>query len=225
MDLPSKTYLAEVRKSSPRSVGRDCEEWFNTIYDEQIANPAESMTGPIEPGKIYTYVYDPKHANDLPFFDTFPIFLSLSHLPNGNIFGINLSFIPPRVRLHILDKFVRVFHYRFIKPNINQLERGKPQNMREIPFFYDVAKQMLAGSGFEFAIRSYLYSHIYTPPRIITYADYWRVLAFTSSGIQRLNIRAIYSLYKQTPIGHRDPKINLDKRVRPTQRHIRNREI
>lgn len=221
MDLPSKTYLDQVRKTSPSTVTRNSQMWFNAIYESHTQAPPEPFLGPIEAGKVYTYVYDPKHADDLPFYDAFPIFLSMGHLQNGNIFGINLSYIPPRIRMRVLDKFVRVFHTRFIKANINMLERGKPESMREIPFFYDVAKHMMAGSGFQFAIRSYLHSHVRSNPRIITYEDYWRLLAFTSDDIQKLNIRAIYSMYKGQPIGTRDKKINMDPRVRATQRLIK----
>lgn len=235
MDLPSKTYLQECRKSSPRTVGRNCEVWFNAVYDQHMSpnqehsfSPPEPMVGPIEAGKIYTYTYDPKYANDLPIYDTQPMFLSLGHLDNGNILGINVSYIPPRVRLRILDKFVRVFHFRFIKPNTYFLEKGKPAAMKEIPFFYDIAKGMLAGSGFEAAIRSYRYDHIITAPKVITYADYWRLLAFTSAGIMKLNIRAAYFIYKQKTnslykLGHKDPKIQIDKGVRPIQKQIKNR--
>jgi len=231
MDLPSKTYLQECRKSSPRTVGRNCEMWFNAVYDqhrspnqEHSLAPPEPVMGPIEAGKVYTYVYDPKYANELMYYDTFPMFMSLGHLDNGNIFGFNLSFIPPRVRLRILDKFVRVFHFRFIKPNNFFLEKGKPAAMKEIPFTYDIAKGMLAGSHFEHALRSYRYDHIVTSPKVITYNDYWRLLAFTSAGIMKLNIRAIYALYKQVPIGHKDPKLTMDKNVRPIQKQIKDKQ-
>lgn len=224
MDLPSKTYLNECRKASPRTVTRNCEMWFEAIYDNQSVAPPEPLAGPIEAGKVYTYLYDPKHANDLPYYDTFPMFMSLGHLENGNIIGINLSYVPPRVRLRVLDKFIRVFNFRFIKGNQNWLERGKPGAMKEIPFFYDVAKVMLAGSGFENALRSYRYDHIHSSPQIITYDDYWRLLAITSKHIEKLNIRAIYALYKRQPIGTKDKKVNIDPRVRPTQRHIKNRK-
>ncbi len=228
MDLPSKTYLEQTRKSSPRSVTRDCEQWFNNTYDKQILEIPEPNLGPVEAGKIYTFLYDPKHSKELAYYDTIPMFMCLGNLGNGNILGINVSFIPPRIRLKILDKFVRVFHSRFIKPNIALLEKDKPRFMKEIPFFYDVAKSMLAGSGFEHAIRSYRYDHIFSSIKIITYEDYWRLLAFTSDGIMKLNIRAIYFLYHKQPnpthrIGQKHPKINIDPRVRPTQRHIRDR--
>lgn len=216
--------MEQMRKSSPSTVTRNSQMWFTAIYEQHTMAPPEPFLGPIEAGKLYTYIYDPKHAKDLPFYDTFPMFLSMGHLQNGNIFGINLSYIPPRIRMRILDKFVRVFHTRFIKNNVIALERGKPEMMKEIPFFYDVAKQMLAGSGFEFAIRSYLHSHVRSAPRVVTYEDYWRLLAFASDDIQKLNIRAIYALYKGQPIGTRDRKINMDPRVRQHQRAIRDME-
>ena len=60
---------------------------------------------PFEVGGLYTYFYDPLHKDKLPYYDTFPLVIPLSLLPDGFI-GLNLHYLPPLKRALFLDKLI-----------------------------------------------------------------------------------------------------------------------
>ena len=113
-----------------------------------------------------------------------------------NAFGINLSFVPPKVRMTILDEIKRVFGTMIINPNIDRINKGQ-QSLKKMPMTYDLAKVLLQKSGFEFALRSYIYTRMGSKPRIIDYSEWWRLGTFSSDYIRKLNKLSIYWRYKQ----------------------------
>lgn len=220
MILPSESAKLELRDISESTLRRRIEEWFTTFYIRQKFEPIEVNTKPFfEYGKIYTFLYDPIYFKELDFFDNFPMTLMLGELEvdggnRKNPFGINLSYLPPKVRTAVLDRFVKIFRQRYINTNIKRLNRDSKAQLKPIPFTYDLAKQMLQGSGFEFAIRSYRYDHVENEPRIITYEDWWKLTYFNSQFVQKLNYAAIRYRYqkfidKDFEIGRKRTKVKL----------------
>lgn len=56
-------------------------------------------------GKLFLYVYDPKHKDVLPKYDTFPLII-LVDLTNNGFIGLNLHYLPALQRLNILNKLL-----------------------------------------------------------------------------------------------------------------------
>lgn len=60
-----------------------------------------------EAGKLYLYAYDAKNKDTLPVWDKFPLILCLGSkvAKNGNVlfYGLNLHYVPPRVRQEFLE--------------------------------------------------------------------------------------------------------------------------
>lgn len=233
MELPSITIREELKKASSSTLRRNSKKWFEQTYVKGLLEPTEpEIHDMLQPGKMYAYRYDPLYADKLSFYDNFPMMICLGALDHGsymNPFGLNLSFIPPKVRLKVMDKVVRTFRKRYINGNINKVSRGRGETQKIVPFYYDTAKKLLAGSGFEFAIRSYRYDRFLTEPMIITYEEWWKPLLFPSDYIKKLNIRAIYYRYKKSlsedfRVGKKDPKIKLpNTRVRDINEYLKNR--
>jgi hypothetical protein len=48
------------------------------------------------------YTYDPKLKRSLPYYDTFPLTIVVGPAKNG-FYGINLHYLPPKVRAIFLD--------------------------------------------------------------------------------------------------------------------------
>ena len=55
------------------------------------------------PGDMVMYTYNPKHKQTLPYYDTFPLTIVVGPAKDG-FYGINLHYLPPKVRAIFLDK-------------------------------------------------------------------------------------------------------------------------
>ena len=54
-------------------------------------------------GDMVMYTYNPKHKATLPYYDTFPLTIVVGPAKDG-FYGINLHYLPPKVRAIFLDK-------------------------------------------------------------------------------------------------------------------------
>ena len=55
------------------------------------------------PGDMVMYTYNPKHKKTLPYYDAFPLTIVVGPAKDG-FYGINLHYLPPKVRAIFLDK-------------------------------------------------------------------------------------------------------------------------
>lgn len=181
--------------------------WFLDHYLLGRKKPKEIIrpeSKELEPGKIYTFQYDPLYKDKLSFYDNMPMNFIIGHIETKsgtrNPYGINLSFIPPRVRVKILDKILDIYmkeidENRKIISEFKTLYNHFPT--KPIDIDYNKCKKLLKNSGFEFAIRSYIYTRMETEPMIITYDDWWRMPTFPSQFIEKMNVMAIYGRYQR----------------------------
>lgn len=221
MQLPSEKLEMELDNFSESTIYDRNRKWFEETYIDGAKDEYEPYLGDkLEVGKIYTFRYSPKYADELSFYDNQPMSIIIGHVEtkagNVNALGINLSFIPPKVRPKILDKIVKVFNTMVIDHNIEMIQQQKFRSQKELPLYYDICKKILKDSGFEFAIRSYIYSRMETKPKILSYEDWWRLCTFPSKYIQKLNIRAIYYRYKKKldsgyKLGQKDKPVNIER--------------
>ena len=54
-------------------------------------------------GRLNMFVYGPKHAKKIPYYDTFPLVLPLERYGDGFL-GINFHYLPIPLRMKLLDK-------------------------------------------------------------------------------------------------------------------------
>ena len=221
MDLPSKSFEQAIRNAgiTRNAIIARNQKWFRHLYVERIEKPLEPYIGKaMKVGKAYSFTYDAKYKDRLDFWDVLPhLCICIGHVEraggNGyNALGINFTYIPPQIRMAVLDKLVKTFNTMVIDPNRQRIEKFQVHSLTELPIFYRIAKEIFKGSGFEFAIRSYIYTRIRTEPRVITYNDWWRVATFPSQFIKKMTIRQIYYLYKRNV---RD-SYRVGQRERPT---------
>ncbi len=206
MELPSESFEKAIRDSGTtrNAIILRNQRWFQHMYIDRIEEPLEPyIRKTMEVGKVYSFMYDAKFKDTLNFWDVFPHFcFIIGSVPRAgnrgyNALGINFSYIPPQVRMAVLDKLVKTFNSMVIDPNRQRIEKYQVHSLTELPLFYRIAKELFKGSGFEFAIRSYIYTRIRVEPRVITYDDWWKVATFPSKFIKKMGIRAIYYLYKR----------------------------
>lgn len=68
------------------------------------------------PGRMYMYFYDPKHKEDLPYYDKFPLTLMVGPAQDG-FYGLNLHYIHPMTRAVLMDKLMNVATNRSYNEN------------------------------------------------------------------------------------------------------------
>ncbi len=68
------------------------------LSDSRLGDGQQTM-----PGDMVMYIYDPKLKATLPYYDTFPLTIVVGPAKDG-FYGINLHYLPPKVRAIFLDK-------------------------------------------------------------------------------------------------------------------------
>lgn len=201
MELPSKTLLKVQKRLSPSALRHRNIKWFKEFYFTG-ARPKSSFPEPNKSpfkfviGKIYSFLYfDPKYKEELDFYNAVPVGVFIGYHKSGNPMFLALQFIPPKIRIEVLDK-ICTFNQASIDKSM-EIIRKSGFSQRKLDAQYGDLKMYLKKSGFEFAIRSYIITRIQTQPAIITYWDWWRLSTFSGQYLMKKNVIAIYNEYKK----------------------------
>ena len=107
-DIAAKTRMAATwfRSIVERAkIALARETVFQTVITE--AAQAGGLTSKMWLGKMYFFVYNPKHKATLPYYDMFPLVLPVERYSNGFL-GINFHYLAPKERAHLLDE-IKIF--------------------------------------------------------------------------------------------------------------------
>ena len=98
--------VVAAQKGRPRSTAwfRDKIREFGTPKSSELIRDGKQAGTPFY-GRLNMFVYGPKHAKTLPYYDTFPLVLPLESYPDGFL-GINMHYLPIGLRMALLDKLV-----------------------------------------------------------------------------------------------------------------------
>ena len=96
--------------------------WFRQIAEEAMIGLAKevvpqyikidaaqrgTLTGRLIPGRLYFFMYMPKHKNTLPYYDTFPLVLPIQRFSDGFL-AINFHYLRPPDRAILFDE-IKIF--------------------------------------------------------------------------------------------------------------------
>jgi hypothetical protein len=62
-----------------------------------------TLTGRLIPGKLYFFMYNPKHKSTLPYYDLFPLVLPIQRFSDGFL-GINFHYLYQKDRAILMDE-------------------------------------------------------------------------------------------------------------------------
>lgn len=81
---------------------------LNSIQPQSVlrSNIGEFVTN-IMPGDMYLFMYDPKTADKLPYYDTVPLVIPFKKAPGG-FYGLNMHYLPPMLRMKLLEKLLQL---------------------------------------------------------------------------------------------------------------------
>jgi hypothetical protein len=113
----------------------------------------------IVPGHMYMFVYDPKHKETLPYYDTFPLVFPFAK--DGNSFtGLNLHYLPYDLRAKLLDRLLE------FRNNTKMDEHTKLRFSWQV--ISGVSKFAIAAP----CVKKYLFSHVQTQFKAIHSSDW-----------------------------------------------------
>jgi hypothetical protein len=70
-----------------------------------IQSDAQQLKQQVYPGYLYTFLYDPKLKDTLPYYDMFPLVFPYAKLPGG-FMGLNMHYLPYPLRITLLDRLM-----------------------------------------------------------------------------------------------------------------------
>lgn len=98
-------------------------------------------------GEMYTFAYDPKHKETLPYYDRFPLIFPINKAKDGFL-GINFHYLPPTMRAQLMDALYGITNNK----NFDESTRLRVS--------YDILNRASKYRFFKPAIKHYLTSHI-----------------------------------------------------------------
>ena len=115
-------------------------------------------------GRMFTFFYDPKTKDKLPYYDTFPCVMIVETYGSGFL-GLNLHYLPPRIRIRFLEK---LFEYT------NNEEFDETTRLRITWNLLSSVTKLRASRA---AVKRYLYSHV-EGSALLVEPKYWDIVSF-----------------------------------------------
>lgn len=102
-----RSTLRDKAKNVGAAANNKSLKWFaevqKTIKGHVVTKPT--------PGRLYTFAYDAKYKDTLPYWDKYPliVFLHTGRAANGGplFYGLNLHYIPPKARQSFLEELLK----------------------------------------------------------------------------------------------------------------------
>lgn len=153
---------------------RESMRWFaertrrlNLSPGQFVRNESETYTrvnrGSVGPGRMYTYFYDPKYKDELPFYDRFPCIFVLEMYSDGWL-GINLHYLGYAERAALLDELLKYENDARIPAN------------KKLRISYGIIASFGKSNLAKHCIKRYLKSHVRSKLMKID-AEYWPIVA------------------------------------------------
>ena len=171
MSLFDKFKTANVNRRL-KELSRSAQHWFRskTIGARQVnraqllRDPKLRQTSRVMPGKMYTFWYDPKWKEKLPYYDRFPMII-LVDAAQGGFYGINLHYLPPLLRARFLDALMST---------MNDTTLTEKSRLR---ISYNILKSVNKFKEFQPCFKHYLSKHVASRIAEIP-ADEWETAIF-----------------------------------------------
>ena len=153
--MAQSKYIKAVQKAAkgrPKSTQwyREKIKEFGTPKAMDLIRDGKQATRPFF-GKMNMFIYAPKFAKKLPYYDTFPLVLPLERYSDGFL-GINLHYLPIPLRIGLLDRLVDFSKNEKFDESAGILdELIESNNYDLVPFFADLFEN---DTNYEFSTSS-----------------------------------------------------------------------
>ena len=135
-------------------------------------------------GRMYTFFYNPKTKDKLPYYDTFPVVIINEIYPDG-FSALNLHYLPPRYRVKLLSA---LYDYIVLDDDVEDDSMKTRINMT-----YNLLNGVSKLRYFKPCYKRYLTTHI-EGRALEVIPDYWDIVAMLPvANFQKESIRKVYS--------------------------------
>jgi len=117
-----------------------------------------------KPGRMGLFMYDPKHKDTLPYYDTFPLIVFVGPAPGG-FHGLNLHYLPPIARAKLLDGLM------------STMNNKKYDETTKFKISYNMLKSTQKVAAFAPCFKHYLTNHVRSRFSLIE-APEWEIATF-----------------------------------------------
>ena len=147
-DVPAKermavTWFRSIVQSARATLARETVSQYIKIDAAQRG----TLTGRLIPGKLYFFMYNPKHKGTLPYYDTFPLVLPIQKFSNGFL-GINFHYLYMKDRAILFDELKIFANDRTLGP------------MTKIKIKYDMLRGFTRFKRAKPALKRYLTTYL-----------------------------------------------------------------
>lgn len=157
MTISKLTELATQRSQADIvMLSRESTKWLQNLISDiksprtvanQMVRERSRQVSSIKVGRLYSFYYDPKLKDELPYYDLFPLALVLETYPDGFL-ALNFHYLPYQYRVAFLNKLMR---YAVLK-NDDEIQRMRVT--------YDILSASRRLKEFRPCIKKYLYSQL-----------------------------------------------------------------
>jgi hypothetical protein len=156
------TSLYDEVKKNPKYNPNNSVNWFRQNVTDHFRNLGQMQfmdrnkmfqTRMVVPGDMCFFGYDPKYKQELPYYDKFPLILPFS-VDAKHFIGINLHYLPPPVRIRILDKLI-----------MTATDKDIPDKMK-VQVSWKILSALSENKAIQHSVKKYLIGHVKT--RFIT---------------------------------------------------------
>lgn len=154
--------LKELRNKSSAWFSERVKElhYVSSRTPQSIMRGDQSSKGNrILPGTMVMYVYEPKHKDTLPYYDTFPLGLPFKLVPGG-FYSLNLHYLPYNLRAVLLS---RLMEFK---------TSTKIDETTKLKFSWQLIDGFSKFAAAKPCVKHYLYDHVKTPFKAIHMNDW-----------------------------------------------------
>lgn len=166
MSLVDKAKEENIQGNSRKSIDWFRKEIKNLIsagagtINQKTASQFGTFVNIPEIGAMLTYVYDPKTAEDLEYYDIAPLILCFNITPTG-FYGINLHYLHPEVRALVISKLL-------------QGQTGRLDRQSKIKLSWEILQAAIKDKYISHSVKQYLYSQVRSRVSKID-GEYWKM--------------------------------------------------
>lgn len=161
-DMIRKVGLASV--SASRIMKTDVGEFVTTV----------------EMGDMYLFLYDPKTADKLPYYDVAPL-VAVFRKVSGGFYGLNFHYLPPMLRMRLLS---RMMEYT----NDNSLSEKSKFMLR-----WQLLDNAARFPGVHACVKRYLYNQVSSRVLKIYPKDWRKAIMLPIDSFEKASRTAVYT--------------------------------
>lgn len=166
---------------------QDARDWYrNTAAKFQVApsvlmrENASKFTNFTKPGSMLLFNYDPKHKNDLPYYDTFPLIFVVGPA-EGGFYGINMHYLPLRQRAILMDALY------------NTITNKRFDDSTRLKISYQILKSAATYKFFKPCFKHYLDKHIKSRKLLIDSVEWDMALFLPLQRFKKASTTRVYT--------------------------------